>query len=339
MPGRNAQVTRIYVILGLLDGVRHGLTVAEITEKVNDRGHPASRRTIYRDLEALEAAGFPLHAEGDKGENNENRWVLEKVTKVTEHFVLTARELLALYFAQGVLSPLKGTPFFSDLTSIFTKIEDRLGSRGNSHLGELREGLHFEPGPRWGLGIDPDLLETVRACCAEKQVLKVQYHSASKQEKRERHLGPHYLYYAKGSLYLVAEDLEENKVKLFSVPRMSEAKMDDAIYEGTPSDPTQFFEGTFGVYRGGDPIAAKIEIAPVIAAYVKERQWHESQSIVSKSDGSVVLSIEASLTPEFIHWILGFGPNAKVISPPELSQKVSEAAKKTAELYKTKKAA
>ena len=241
MPGRNSQVARIYSIVQILDGAPQGLTVKDLMERVIDRGHEAKQRTIYRDLDLLSQAGFPLTSEKSGTDTNATRWKLERWTRVTEHFILTAPELLALYLARGVLTPLKDTPFYSDLESIFKKIEARLGTKNADYLNELTSEMQFEPGPRWGLGIDPDLLETVRACCAEKHVLSVCYASAHSGEKRQRRLGPQYLYFARGSLYLVAEDLEQGKVKVYAVPRMSQAKMLDEEYQGEPANPEDYF--------------------------------------------------------------------------------------------------
>ena len=207
MSGRNSQVARIYTLLQVLEGAPQGLSVKELMDRVVDRGHEVKQRTIYRDLEALQQAGFPLSCEDNATDSNASRWTLERLTRVNEHFILSTRELLALFLARGVLAPLRDTPFYVDLNSIFKKIEERVGPKGREYFQELSGEMHFEPGPRWGLGLDPVLLETVQACCAERQVLEVRYSSANSGDKRVRKLGPHYLLFAKGSVYLIAEDL------------------------------------------------------------------------------------------------------------------------------------
>jgi predicted DNA-binding transcriptional regulator YafY len=339
MSGRNSQISRIYALLNVLEGAPQGLTVAELTSRVNERGHEASKRTVYRDLEALSSAGFAVSPQGNPSDTNATRWVLERLTRIGQHFVLSSRELLALYIARGVLTPLKDTPFFQDLDATFKKIELRLGSKGCDYFTELAQEFRFEPGPRWGLGLDPDLLETVRACCAERQLLSVTYASANKQEKRSRRLGPHYLYFAQGSLYLVAEDMEEAKTKVFSVPRMSDAKMMDDAYEGKVTSPESYFDGTFGIFRGGTPVQVRLAFSPTITPFVRERRWHSSQTIVNRGDGSILLSLEVSITPELVQWVLGFGAEVNVIEPDELRSKIIFAAEGVLAQYQKRKAA
>lgn len=338
MPGRNGQVSRVYCVLTLLEGAPHGLTVKELTDRACERGHKASERTVRRDLDALSAAGFPLNVTG-KSDDNAQRWALDRVARVNEHFVLTARELLALYLARGALTPLKDTPFYADLDSIFAKIDERLGARHHEHLDELSSELRFEPGPRWGLGLDPDTLETVRSSCTNRQVLKVRYYSASAGTDRVRRLGPHYLYFAKGSLFLVAEDLDDSGIKIFSLARMKEAEMLDEQYAKEPVDPEAYFKSSFGIYHGTEAVKVQVEFSPKLAPYIKERRWHESQTVVSKAGGSILVTLEVAITPELVQWVLGFGPDAFVLSPPELAKKITEAAAGVVAKYQSPKAA
>jgi predicted DNA-binding transcriptional regulator YafY len=339
MSGRNSQISRIYNILDLLDAAPQGLTVNEIASRINQRGHQASKRTVYRDLEALNAAGFPLMPEEEATDEGAARWVLEHHTKISKYLVLSSRELIALYLARGVLEPLRDTPFFLDLESAFSKIEEKLGSKSKDFFQDLANELQFEPGPRWGLGLDPDTLETVRSCCAESQILEVMYASANGGDKRVRRLGPHYLYFSKGSIYLLAEDMADQKIKVFGLPRMTDAKMLDETYAGEPVAPEEFFKSSFGIFKGGQPVEVKIEFNSTVSPFVKERRWHASQRVVTKSDGCISLSFDVAITPELVQWVLGFGPNAKILEPVELRNQVIESAKKMLDVYKIKKAA
>ena len=94
MAGRNSQIARILALLDILDGSTDAQTVLELWEKLSSRGHEAGKRTVYRDLEALSQAGFPLMPDGD--ESNNQRWKLERNARINQYFVLSARELFAL---------------------------------------------------------------------------------------------------------------------------------------------------------------------------------------------------------------------------------------------------
>ena len=333
---RNSQVARILCLLDVMESApSDGYTVSELYEKVSSRGHVFKPRTAYRDLDALAQAGFPLFPKGD--DENTQRWILERKTKINQYFSMTPSELFALYIARGVLAPLRDTPFYNDLQSIFTKLEARLGLRQSEYFDSFKSELKFEPGPQWGLGISPEVLETVRSGCSEGQLIECTYFSVNSQKESLRKLGPHYLYYSKGGLYLVAEDMSDNKVKVFAIPRFKNATLLQDSYEGKITTPEDFFDGALGVYTSVEEIeSVVIEFEPEVAQYVRERRWHSSQRVTVLSEGRIRVSLDVADTIELHSWILGFGPSARIISPTSLAEKVSIMAMETVKMYQKK---
>lgn len=332
MAGRNSQVARIYKLLNIIEGAPHGLTASELQSRLEDRGFEVKIRTVYRDLDALKEAGFPLIARGTNTDNG-TRWTLEKTAKINHYLILSPGELVALYLARGMLSPLQETPFFNDLNTVFQKIDDKIPSKSHDHLKEVADEIHFAPGPKWGLGLNPEIIDTVRAACTEKQKIRGTYSSVNSGKTSERVLGPHFLYFSKGSLYLVAEDLGDGKNKIFSLPRFKDIEMLDEVYEGEEVDPNNYFDSSLGIYHSGDPVTVVIKVSPPLSSFVRERRWHSTQKVVAKENGCIELHLEVGITPELVQWILGFGSAAKVIMPEELKVKVRDAAKATLEAY------
>lgn len=93
---RNDQVTRQWHLLQRLGSGRQGLTLAQLVEAI-----PADltrhSRTVRRDLEALEASGFPLLSERVDGEV---RWRLLDGFKQVPSLRLSSTELMALAFSR-----------------------------------------------------------------------------------------------------------------------------------------------------------------------------------------------------------------------------------------------
>lgn len=137
MHGRNAQVARIYRILNLLEGTPQGLSAHEIWQRLNERGHKICKRTVYRDLEALSGAGFPLFPREQGGDEEGTRWVLERNAKINQYLVFSGQELFALCLARSALTPFKDTPLYDDLNRAFQKIEEKLGTVHREHFAEL----------------------------------------------------------------------------------------------------------------------------------------------------------------------------------------------------------
>lgn len=333
MAGRNSQIARIYCILDILEGAPQGLSVPELAARVHSRGHEVGKRTVYRDLQALNAAGFPLHERGET-DSNGMRWALEKTTRITEYLALSTRELVALFLARSALTPLTDTPFYKDLQAAFAKIEEKLGSRHRDYFQGLDEEFRFESAPKWGLGVDASIIETVRTACAERQVLSITYISTHSGRTDARTVGPHYLYFAKGALYFVGEDLGDQIIKVFSVPRIQAASLTEDAYAKDPTSPEEFFGSSFGIFRGKTPVAVRIRVLPPLATYLKERQWHSSQAVMSLEGGAIEMRFDVALTPDLEQWILGFGARVEVLEPEELRSRLATEAKALLDQYR-----
>ena len=83
-------------------------------------------RTVYRDLEALQNAGFPLYSEKIDGKSI---WSLLDTAKNNIPIPLNLTELMALYFSRGMMGALKDTVLYESLESLFDKIKTTLPPR------------------------------------------------------------------------------------------------------------------------------------------------------------------------------------------------------------------
>src|ERR671918_1145207 len=111
---RNAEVIRQWTILRELEASRR-LTIDDMAAKTG-----VTTRTIRRDLEALQSAGFPLF---DETYDGKKYWHLEqKAFRRLDATGFTLAELSALYFSRTLVECLAATPFQKDVTSAFDKL-------------------------------------------------------------------------------------------------------------------------------------------------------------------------------------------------------------------------
>ena len=64
----------------------------------------------------------------------------------------------------------------------------------------------------------------------------------------------------------------------------------------------------------------------MVADYIREKKWHESQELRELPDGGVELRMKLSSLAEVERWILGWAGNARVLKPPELAETVKQSA-------------
>ena len=102
---RGDQLARQWRVIRAIEASPGGLTVTEIAER-----EETGIRTIYRDLEALQAAGFPLYTErAERG----SRWAFIDTFRIKSPPPFSLTELISLYFHKDLVRVLKGTPLFT----------------------------------------------------------------------------------------------------------------------------------------------------------------------------------------------------------------------------------
>jgi predicted DNA-binding transcriptional regulator YafY len=131
---RGDQLARQWRIIRAIEARPSRLTVIEIAQREETR-----IRTIYRDLEALQAAGFPLYTERAE---KANHWAFINTFKFKIPPPITLTRLMLLYFYKDLVRFLKGTPFFDSLDSIFKKIQSTLPPQAISCLDQIQSVFH-----------------------------------------------------------------------------------------------------------------------------------------------------------------------------------------------------
>jgi predicted DNA-binding transcriptional regulator YafY len=115
-----SQAARVQGILRTL-GARQGITIGELAEEFG-----VTKRTLYRDLKALEEAGYPLLSEVVDGITY---WKVEPSLKGVAPVTFTLNELMALYSSRKLMVSPGSSPFHADLESAFTFAQPTKGFR------------------------------------------------------------------------------------------------------------------------------------------------------------------------------------------------------------------
>jgi predicted DNA-binding transcriptional regulator YafY len=325
---RNAEVIRQWSILRDLESARR-LTIDDLAERTG-----VSTRTIRRDLEALQASGFPLYDDLHEGKRY---WMLEqRPFRRLDETGFTLGELSALYFSRTLVEALAATPFHRDVRSAFDKLSVALTPGMRQFLDRLPLVLQAkaEPGTLAAAG-DPKVeglsakdaaarsaraAQLVEATLHHRRI-SMRYHSMSSDREKAYLVEPYRLVFAQGGLYVVAFVPEYGQLRTFAVDRILGLSMTEERFE--PSDaPGEVFAHSLGVHQGTPPQRVEISFAPRIARYVRERVWHGSQQAEDQADGSVHLVLHVSNDWALRSWVLGFGPLARVVAPPELVAQV-----------------
>jgi predicted DNA-binding transcriptional regulator YafY len=310
---RNAEVIRQWKILKRIEAGRHTST-RDLAEE-----HRVTERTIRRDLEALQEAGFPLY---DERVDGRKVWRLVEGFKqrVTQSFSLA--ELSALYFGRNMLSFLGGAPFSQDLESAFLKIREALPAKSLPYLARIQDLFAARPDPTKDYSKKADVISSLIDATLHQRQVRIAYFSFASRRTKSYTLDPYRLVYYHGGLYLYARSQEHAEVRTFAVERVQRIEVLETGFE-MPGDfsVSEYARGAFGI-AGGPPEDVEIAFGAEMAGYIRERVWHESQSLEEKPDGSVVLRMHVHPGFELRSWIKGFLPHARVVKPASLRDRI-----------------
>ncbi len=321
---RNAEVIRQWTILRELEASRR-LTIDEMAGKTG-----VTTRTIRRDLEALQSAGFPLY---DESHDGKKYWLLEqKAFRRLDTTGFTLAELSALYFSRTLVECLAATPFQKDVTSAFDRLAAALTPGMRQFLDRLPLVFQAkaEPGAQPAAAQRKEIGQLLDATLQHRRAV-MRYHSFSSDREKEYLIEPYRVVFAQGALYVVAFVPEYGRTRTFALDRIKSLSVTDERFEPVETDETAFAH-SLGVHDGA-PERITIAFAPRIAKYVRERVWHSSQEVQERPDGGIALTLNVANDVALRGWILGFGALARVIAPADLAAQIARELEEARALY------
>ncbi|MET4658925.1 MULTISPECIES: helix-turn-helix transcriptional regulator [Streptomyces] len=186
------RASRLVTLLLLLQD-RGRMTARQLAEELE-----VSVRTVYRDVEALGAAGIPLY--GDAGHAGGYRLVDGYRTRLTG---LTADEARAAFLA-ALPGPATELGLGDALATARLKLRAALSTEPREHAGRIQERFLFDaPGWYGATGQTPHLPSVADAVWTRRAV-HLRYRRWRAPEEIERRVEPYGLVLKAGRWYLVA---------------------------------------------------------------------------------------------------------------------------------------
>jgi predicted DNA-binding transcriptional regulator YafY len=304
---------------------RAGVPLDELVDELG-----CVRRTIYRDLDALMFAGFPVVSEKRKG-------------RVYYRFLDTFRlgdipftpdEILALAFGEDLLRTLEGTVFHDSIHSALTKIRAGLGPELSEFLARLGGSFRVLPGPHKNYAQFREVIQVLNDAVLKRTTLRMRYRTGRTGAVATRDLDPYRVWYRAGGLYVVGFDHKTDEVRTFAIERIRHIEALDTHFKALASfDFDAYIGSSFGVIaEPATPV--KIRFDRQWATYVEERTWHPSQKLKRGRGGSLLLHMEVGGSQELRTWVLSFGSGAEVLEPDALRTEVIRELKGALKLYR-----
>ena len=316
---RGDQLARQWKIFQTLISSRRGKSVTDLAANLD-----CHKRTVYRDLEALQIAGFPLY---DEKVNGKSLWCLLDTARKPMPIPFSLPELVALYFGRDAFKVLKDTVFYDSLESLFQKIKTTLPSQSRKYLSLIEKSLKVGPKPYKQYGKFREIIEQINEAVINRKIIEIVYFAMGRKKMTRREVAPYRLWYADGGFYLIGYCRWRKEIRIFAIDRIKKLRLTDEPFEVPDDfDVDELTKYSFGVFHD-ESVKVRVHFSADVAGYIKEKVWHASQRIEVLDDGSVIFEAEVAGTEEIKFWIMRWGSNAYVLEPEELREEIqSEAA-------------
>lgn len=315
---RNAEVIRQWKLLRSIEATKFGLSVPQMAADAN-----VTKRTIYRDLGALQEAGFPLVDEAREGHSY---WTLNgKPFRHLTELGFSLSELCALYLSRRLVESLTGLPFQAALGDAFTKFERDIPAKMKRYLDRLPSVMSARPtGGKVRLSTEHQrMVELLVDASVGLRQVRMLYYSLSHERKAEYLVYPLRFVYTQGAMYMRAWVPDRQQVLTFAAHRIRRVSVLEERFVPDPAWSEDAFAGSLGA-NSGPTVHVVLHVERELAPIISERQYHKSQATRQGSDGSLILELDVCDDGWLRSFVLQFGHRVRVIEPAELASAIKE---------------
>jgi predicted DNA-binding transcriptional regulator YafY len=328
MPGRIAEEkVRINRILMIDDAIRSGSfpSVAKLAEKAGVNG-----RTVERDIEYLrDMYEAPIEYDYQK-----RGYYYSEPNFFIKSVMLTEGELFSVALFERLLEQYRNTPLEAALRRVFGKIVHSLPENVTVDPGVLSQQVSVIPDHPGE--IDVQVFEGIFTALKTRQTISFDYRSLQKTESSRRAADPYHAISQRGNWYFIGYCHGRESERMFSFSRVKNPELTKkrfSIPEGFKPD--EYFDKAMGVFASARiPYTVELLINNEVGTYALERQWHDTQKVEQREDGSVYVKFTTTQMPEVLRWVLGQGHTVKALAPPELIEMVKGETEKMRRMYK-----
>jgi predicted DNA-binding transcriptional regulator YafY len=287
------------------------VTAAGLAEEIG-----CSVRTVYRDIDALSQAGVPVAAMAGEGYRLVPGYHLPPVA-------FTADEAVQLLLGADLASGLGTHDQREAVRSAAAKVEAVLAPPTREEVGRLRQRIRVSPWARHDPS--PHLAELQRAVI-EARVIDMRYRAFESGEVTERKVEPHGLVYYGDDWHLVAYCRLREGMRDFKAGRILDLRVLEDTFSHAPLSDWFTVDGT-GQYR---EVRVWIDQPTLPWARETARFGFDREEPV---EGGAVFVFLVRDVKRLLPWVLGWGSSARVISPPDVVDRMAAEAVELAKVY------
>lgn len=283
-----------------------------VTSKELAKHFEVSTRTIYRDIDALSAAGIPVYTNKGKGGG----------ISLLDDFVLD-KSLLNESDKREIAAALHSLQALSyddeDIYAGVAKLETMLQESGSWVAIDFSG---WEEGSK-------ALFQLLRKAILGRQIISMQYYG-SNQSVTNREVEPIQLLFKHREWYLYAYCLKREAVRLFKLSRMHDVLLLDKTFVRRDISEKEMWESTMAS-SNTISVDMVLKIKPQLAFLVYE--MFAASQIEKQADGSFIVRVSYPEDSWAYGFLLSFGDGLEVLEPKRVRERLKSGLENILKMY------
>ena len=294
-------------------------------EEIADRFN-ISKRTVYRDLRALEEAGVPLGAEAGKGYYLCDGYYLPPV-------MFTKKEATSMLLAGKLVEKLTDEVTTNDYQSALFKIKSVLSNADKEFLTELNSFVDIKIIPAFsGENGQCNYLTDIQHAIVSQKVLCIDYHSYYKNESiKNRLVEPIGLCYYGNTWHLIAFCRYRNDYRDFRADRIEQLSITETSFERDKLKSMDKYFQT--LIQSNDIIEIIVRFDKKLSSELRSQKYYFGFISEKIIDNRVEMAFLNDSVEYVGNWLLRFGKNIEIVKPRTLIDHMKSIAKELSKHY------
>lgn len=301
----------------------HGVTVQEMIDHLATFHIHAERKSLYDDMMTLGALGFPV---GRLGTRPERYYLEERIFELSELKLL--------------VDAIQSSKFITKARSR-ALIEKLSRFAGRRHAGELSRFVYVEHRAKTDNAAVLSTIDLLHTALRESRQVTFCYFDYTSRKTKRYHrdgaryrLSPYALLWKDENYYLVAYDEAEDRLKHFRVDKIDaltverESTVRPAAY--ARFDPADYAGRAFAMYSGREELVT-FRCAERLSGVMIDRFGTEPTFFPEGE--SFRFTLRVMLSPNFYAWVMSFGADMEILSPPAVREQMREHLERVVALY------
>jgi len=278
-----------------------------------------SERTVHRYMSMLDEMGVPIYSErGPYG-----GFSLVRGYKLPP-LIFSAEEATVLYMGANLVREVWGRTYGDAVTAVTAKLDNVLPDDLRQQVDQARQSLVV--GDMTARDYRPweETLHTLRQCIVSRRRVQLSYRAPGRETETRRAIDPYALAFQWGLWYLVGFCHLRQEKRTFRVDRVEDVRALESRFD-MPAD-FSVREYLAQSLWEDPPYKVTVELQRSIVTRVRDLHGHWME-LEQQPSGSALARFAVHNLEWTTGWVLSLGSAAKAIDPPELAQRVIQAAR------------